>query len=402
MSGSTSQPALRLKKGEDRRLRAGHRWIYSNEVDGKATPLSAFQAGDVVRVEDARGKPLGMATVHPATLICARLYSRRVGEALDQAFLGRRLKQALALRELAFDTPFYRLVYGESDALPGLVVDRFGDVLVVQITTAGMERMKGDVVAALQKVLKPATILLRNDVGVRELEGLPLYEEVIGEPLPEWLQVIEGGCRFEVPASGGQKTGWFFDQAFNRDRLVRYAPGRRVLDVCSYVGGWGVRAAVTGADSVLCLDSSARALEAVRHNAALNGVADRVSVLLGDAFEQLRLLREQGERFDLVLLDPPAFIKRRKDLRQGTQAYRRLNQLGLQLLRRDGRLITSSCSHHMSAESLLEQTQTAARATDRALQLLEQGAQAPDHPIHPAIPETAYLKTFYLRVLPSF
>lgn len=393
---------LRLAKGSERRLRAGHCWVYSNEVDNRATPLKQFEPGQAVDIVSSQGKWLGSGYINPHTLICARLVSRDRAHALGYSLLVHRLQVALSLREGLYATPHYRLVFGESDGLPGLVVDRFGEVLVVQITTAGMESLKDDLVRALEKVLRPATIILRNDVGIRELEGLPLYQEMVGAEPGENLSLQEGEARFEVPASAGQKTGWFFDQAFNRDRLVRYARGARVLDVCSYVGGWGIRAALAGADSVVCLDSSARALDAVQSNAQLNGVAGRVSVLQGDAFDQLRQLREAKEKFDLVLLDPPAFIKRRKDAKEGTLAYRRLNQLGLQLCSRDGRLVTSSCSHHMSGESLLEQAQIASRATERSLQLLEQGAQAPDHPVHPAMPETAYLKTFFLRVLPSF
>jgi len=283
-----------------------------------------------------------------------------------------------------------------------VVIDRFGDYLVIQITTAGMERLKDELLAAVLKVLKPAAVLFRNDTASRELEGLERYVEVGYGDWPEVLQLEEQDCRFRVPAQGGQKTGWFFDQAANRSRMRDYVKGQRVLDVCSYVGAWGVQAAVAGASEVICVDASATALEAVAENAAENGVSERMSGLQGDAFDALRALRQEQERFDVVLLDPPAFIKRRKDLREGTVAYRRINQLALQLLNRDGILISSSCSHHMAADSLLQEIQQAARHTDRSLQLLERGFQAPDHPVHPAIPETAYLKSFTLRVLPSF
>ncbi|MFC1350189.1 MAG: class I SAM-dependent rRNA methyltransferase [gamma proteobacterium symbiont of Phacoides pectinatus] len=264
-----------------------------------------------------------------------------------------------------------------------------------------MERMKGEIVQALEKVIRPRTVLFRNDTPVRETEGLERYVEMRGEPLGEWLEVEENGLSFRVPAREGQKTGWFFDQAGNRPRLAPYVRERRVLEVCSYVGAWGVTAATHGA-RVLSLDVSAPALRAVELNAQRNGVSDAMSTLRGDAFEALRELRAAGERYDVLMVDPPAFIKRRKDLKQGTLAYRRLNQLALQLLEREGVLITSSCSHHMSRDALLDVLQQAARHTGRQLQLLEQGHQAADHPVHPAIPETAYLKTFFLRVLPAF
>lgn len=200
----------------------------------------------------------------------------------------------------------------------------------------------------------------------------------------------------------GQKTGWFFDQASNRSRMIPYVRNRRVLDVCSYVGAWGIRALSAGAAEAFCVDSSGMALEQAQNNAAINGVQERLATLEGDAFVALRELRNESQRFEVVIVDPPAFIKRRKDVKAGMLAYRRLNQAAMQLLAKDGILITSSCSYHMSGEHLVQTLQKAARHLDRSLQLLEQGAQSPDHPIHTAIPETAYLKTYMLRVLPSF
>ena len=312
-----------------------------------------------------------------------------------------RLKIALALRERYFSQPCYRLVFGESDGLPGLVVDRYGEHLVAQIGTAGMEGLKDEIVAALQKVLRPASILWRNDSPVRQLEGLDRYVEPAAGRVPEFLEVTEGGCRFRVSATEGQKTGWFFDQAANRDLLMPRVGGRRVLDVCSYVGAWGIRAAAAGAEEVLCVDASAQALQQVEENAVLNGVQEKVSTLQADAFDALRGLKAEGRRFDVVVLDPPAFIKRRKDLKQGSLAYRRLNEAAMALTTRDGLLVTASCSFHMDRDRFLRTVQEAARHGDRYLQLLQSGQQGPDHPVHPAIPETAYLKAFYLRVLPG-
>lgn len=392
---------LRLSSNQDRRLRAGHLWVYSNEVDSDATPLKGFEPGQVVAIENAQGRWLGIGYVNPNSLICARLVTRVRGVAFDQSLLVHRIKVALALRERLYPAPFYRLLFGEADGVPGLVVDRYGDYLVVQLTTAGMERQREAVVAALVKVLRPQGILLRNDGSVRELEGLTRYVEPAHGSIPEPVVVEEGGCRFEVSLTHGQKTGWFYDQAANRDAFVRHVGGKRVLDVFSYVGAWSVRAAVGGATAAIAVDASAQALEQVGRNAALNGVADRVTTLQGDAFQALRELRAQRERFDLVVLDPPAFIKRKKDLKEGMLAYRRLNEAALGLLERDGLLVTASCSFHMHADQLLAGVQQAARHSDHSLQLLQQGQQSPDHPIHPAIPETAYLKAFYLRVLPT-
>jgi 23S rRNA (cytosine1962-C5)-methyltransferase len=392
-----SLPPLILRKNEDRRLRAGHLWVFSNEVDIARTPLKAFQPGELVEIQSASGHAIGSGYVNPNSLIAARILSRDPQHLPDRSLLVHRLNIALSLRDRLYPTPHYRLVFGESDGLPGLVVDRYGDVLVAQITTAGMERMKADIVAALEKVLKPSAIVFRNDVGVRELEGLPLYTETaLGTP-PATVQVEEHGLTFQAPLEGGQKTGWFFDQYDNRARLLRYVKGKRVLDVCSYVGGWAIQAAAHGATEVIAVDSSATALEWVQKNAAANGVT--VGTCQEDAFDALKNLREAGEKFGVIVLDPPAFVKRRKDLAVGRDAYRRLNQLAMQLLERDGMLISCSCSHHMSAEDLLGGIQTAARHLGKDAQLLEQGMQAPDHPVHPAIPETSYLKAFYVRVV---
>ncbi|MCP3670224.1 MAG: class I SAM-dependent rRNA methyltransferase [Gammaproteobacteria bacterium] len=397
---STAQ--LRLNKNQDRRLRFGHCWIYSNEVDTKATPLKGMEPGQAVDIVNHQGKWLGSGYANPHSLICARLVSRDREHPLTGSLLVHRLKIALSLRERMHTKPYYRLVFGESDGLPGLVVDRYGDLIVAQITTAGMERMKAEVVAAIEKVLKPVGILLRNDSSIRGQEGLDQYIELAAGKMPELLTLEEGGLKFQVQAQEGQKTGWFFDQADNRARMARYIRGGRVLDVCSYVGAWGVQAAAMGAKEVVCVDSSAGALEMVQANAALNDMSKKVSTERANAFDALRDLRSEREHFDLIILDPPAFIKRRKDTKEGTLAYKRLNQAAMQLLSKDGILITSSCSHHMSQENLLQLVQQAGRHNDRFVQLLEQGQQATDHPIHPAIPETAYLKSFYLRVLPAF
>jgi len=392
-----SLPPLRLRKNEDRRLRAGHLWVFSNEVDVLNTPLTAFQPGEPVELQDARGAPMGMGYVNPRSLIAARLVSRDRDARLDGALLRHRITRALALRELLFNRPFYRLAYGESDGLPGLVVDRFGDVVVAQLTTAGMERVKGEVVQALRDTLSPAGILLRNDSSGRALEGLDSYVETAFGTVPEVVPLEENGVRFQAPMAG-QKTGWFYDHRMNRGRLAAYAPGRRVLDVFSYVGGWGVTAAAAGAAEVVCVDASAPALEHVAANAALNGVEARVSTRRGDAFDVLRQMAAEGERFDVVVLDPPAFIKRKKDQKAGEEAYRRVNQLAMEVLRQDGILVSASCSYHLPREALQDAILRAARHQGRALQIIEQGHQGPDHPVHPAIPETAYLKAFFGRV----
>lgn len=395
-------PALLLKKDQDKRLRSGHCWIYSNEIDTEKTPLKDLTPGEQIALLDHKDQFLGFGYVNPHSLIAVRILSRQQAHPISQSLISHRLNQALALRQQYYAEPFYRLVFGEADGLPGLVVDRYGDALVVQLSTAGMEVLREAVIAALNKLLKPKAILLRNDSPAREQEGLERYIEAGAGQMPELLELREGGCHFIASPGEGQKTGWFFDQANNRDRLMPWVKGKRVLDLFCYSGAWGIRAAAAGASSVTLVDASERALGWAQENASRNGLEDKVNFLQGDAFDLCRKLHQDKERFDLVLVDPPAFIKRRKDQKQGEQAYRRINQAAMQLLSKDGLLVSSSCSHHLSDEGLLHTLNQAGRHLDRSLQLLWQGAQGPDHPVHPAMPETAYLKTFMLRVLPSF
>jgi 23S rRNA (cytosine1962-C5)-methyltransferase len=394
-----SIPVLKLKRGEDRRLRAGHLWIFSNEVDTAATPLTEFEPGAAVQVHSDKDQFLGFAYVNPRTLIAARIVGRDADYPLDASLLVHRLKVALALRERLYREPWYRLVYGESDELPGLVVDRYDDVFVAQSGTAGIDRMRADVETALVKVAQARTIVWKNDSGARELEGLERSVVCAGDSaVPAEITVREQGATFAAPLAEGQKTGWFYDQTANRERLRRYLPASaRVPDVCSYVGAWAITSLKAGAASATCVDSSATALEYVARNAAANGV--EVTPLRDDAFDALKALQEQGARFDVVILDPPAFAKRKKDVPQALAAYRKLNQLALPLIERDGLLVSCSCSYHMGAEDFLAGIQAAARHTSRFVQVLEQGGQSPDHPVHPAIPETRYLKAFFCRVL---
>jgi 23S rRNA (cytosine1962-C5)-methyltransferase len=396
-----SLATLRLNKNEDRRLRAGHVWVFSNEVDTRVTPLDRFEPGQPVLIEDASGHALGTGYVNPGTLISARLVSRDPKYVLDQSLITHRLNIALSLREKLFDAPYYRLAFGDSDGLPGLIVDRYGDVLVAQITTAGMERLKTEIVAALEKVAKPHAILWRNDSPSRELEGLTRYVEPALGDVPETVPLEENGVRFEVPLTTGQKTGWFYDQRMNRARFRSYVRGARVLDVFSYLGAWGLQAAAAGAESVVCVDSSATAVEGIRRNAQLNTLADKVTAECEDAFEALKRRRAARERFDIVVIDPPAFIKRKKDAKEGVRAYQRLNQMAMQVLSKDGILVSCSCSYHLPREGLRDILLKSSRHVDRFLELIEEGHQGPDHPVHPAIPETSYLKVFFARLLPN-
>jgi 23S rRNA (cytosine1962-C5)-methyltransferase len=378
----------------DRRVRLGHAWVFSNEVDIARSPLSAFAPGDLAVVRDAYGKPVGTAYVNPGALICARILTSDAKAKIDREWWTARFRRAFVLRDSVYPTPHYRAVYGESDGCPGLVVDRYGEVLVAQLNTAGIVRMRSDIIDALQTVAKPKGILLRSAGSVRQIEGIDEFDEAIGE-VPDAADVVEENATFSAPLRKGQKTGYFFDQRDNRSRLARYARGRRVLDMYSYIGSWGVRAARFGASEVTCSDSSQLALEYARENAARNGVT--LQTREGDALEVLSSLAADGQRFDLVIVDPPALIKRRKDVAAGQALYERLNRLAFGVLASGGLLVSCSCSHHLEPAMLQRAILGAAKDAGLRAQILEKHAHAPDHPIHPAMPETEYLKAFFVR-----
>ena len=390
---------LKLKKREDKRIRAGHAWIYSNEVDTQATPLSQFQPGQMVSLVSADGQALGSVLMSPQALICGRLWRRQGDGDITAEEVQQRLLQAQTLRQQCFDQPYYRLVYGDSDRLPGLVVDRFGDYLAVQLMSAAWEQRQSLLIDSLVEAFQPKGIVWCNDVPLREQEGLESYRRVAWGDVPERIELLENQGRYQIQPLSGQKTGWFYDHRQSRKRMGQYAAGKRVLDVFSYVGAWGIEAALSGATAVTCVDSSKSAIQQLTENAALNGVSDQVSGVVGEANQVLSELCQDKQKFDWVILDPPAFIKRRKDAKAGLQGYRNINQKALRLLKPGGYLVSASCSMHLAEAQLQEIVQTSARHVDRLVQLVERGEQGPDHPVHPAIPETRYLKAMFFRVL---
>lgn len=397
-----SYPELFLKKNEDKRLRQGHLWVFSNEVDCQRSPLEQFEAGNIVLVNDSAGKALGVAYVNPNALICARLLSRKPNTKIGESFFKARIGQAFKLRERMFDKPYYRLVFAESDGLPGLVVDRFGSVLSVQITTAGMEKHKDLLVKILVEILSPSAVLLKNDNSQRQIENLSQEAELVYGTLPERLIIEENNARFIINVAEGQKTGWFYDHRNNRAQFAQWSRGLKVLDLFSYAGGWGITSALAGAEHVTCVDSSESALALAAESAELNGMRDRMEFVRSDVFEFLKQVREQDRHFDAVVLDPPALIKRKKDFKAGFEAYRRLNHLALQVLSNHGILVSASCSHHLSRDNLHEILRSSARHIDRHLVFLAVSGQGPDHPVHPALPETDYLKSFFCTVSSRF
>ena len=390
---------LRLRRHEEKRIRNGHLWIYSNEIDNKVTPIKSFTVGQSVLIEDANGKPLGIGYINPNNLLCARIITRDYKTPIDRSLFVHKFNIALSLRQRVFDKPFYRLIFGESDGLPGLIVDRFGEHLVVQINTAGMELQKQNIIDALTKVLKPQSILLRNDSNSRKAEALPGdIEQALGVT-PETIQIEENNTQFMIHPHTGQKTSWFYDHRVSRQQIAKYVNRKRVLDVFSYIGAFGLQMANAGANEVWCIDISGKALDELQQNAQLNHVADKVTCVEGDAFAAMSELKQQAEKFDVIIVDPPAFIKKKKDQKPGLKAYRKVNEAAMRLLNKDGILLSASCSMHLKVDQLQDCLLAGSRHLDKTLQVIEQCHQGQDHPIHPAITETRYIKGFISRVL---
>ena len=361
--------------------------------------MKNLEPGSAVTLESSTGKFLAHAYVNPHSLISARVTSRRAGVPFSASTLRERLVSALALRSLRYENLYYRLVHSEGDFLPGLTVDRYGDVLVVQITTAGMQRYCDEVVDALRSMCSASAIYLRNDSSVRELEKLPLYKEWAFGDAQEVLPVQENGLSFEVPAEISQKTGWFYDHRDSRAALAPWVSGKRVLDVYTYVGAFGIAAASYGASEVIGIDASQTAVDGANANAQLNSLGDRYSARCADAVEAMRSLFEEGERFDVVVLDPPAFIKRRKDREAGLRHYGLNNRLAMRLLKPGGIILSASCSQALSHDDLEQQMRRSTPRDSLGLQILGRVQQAADHPVNVAMPETQYLSGVFARIV---
>jgi len=390
--GTTSPyPDVRLKKGQSARLRRGHPWAFSNEVE-MDDAARAISPGSIVSLIDAGDQRLGLATFNPHTLIAARVLTRDITLRIDEDFIENRLRLALAVRDAIFDAPSYRLVHAEADGFPGLIIDRFDDVLVAQPNTAGMTVLWEQILASLVKLLNPRAVVLRGDSAARSLEGLPEMVELVHGSLDGGVEVHEGGLRFALDPLTGQKTGWFHDQSENRAFAARLAKGRTVLDAYCHTGAFGLRAASAGATHVHLLDSSAPALELAEKSARENGLGEALTFTKGEAFRTLAALDAQGDRFGLVIVDPPSFAKSRRDIKGGLRAYRKLARLGARLVEPGGFLVIASCSHHASAEAFLEAVTKGLWDANRTARLLRAAGAGPDHPVHPALPESAYLK----------
>ncbi len=382
------RPLLTLKPREGRRARAGAPWIFSNELVMSAE-AKALVPGTLVDVAGDDGRDFGSGYFNPKSLIALRLLAREAGARIDASFFAARLTRALALRQALYDKPFYRLIHAEGDGLPGLTIDRFGDVLVVQITTAGMENLLTPLTMALEEVLAPATILLRNDTPSRALEGLDSYVRAQkGEP--GRIALEENGSRYFADLGQGQKTGWYYDQRDNRAFIAGLARGKTVLDAFSYSGGFGIAAAKGGAKEVICLDSSAPALALAEDSASANQVSIRA--VKADVFEELERLVAGKEVFDIVVADPPPFVKSKKDLEAGARAYRKLARLAGDVVAPGGLVLLASCSHNIPADRFAAQCAGGLMRGGRRATLIRSAGAGPDHPVHPMLPESAYLK----------
>jgi 23S rRNA (cytosine1962-C5)-methyltransferase len=386
-----ARPIIMLQPGRHRRAEAGHPWVYSNEVQMDAA-AKALPPGSLVTLRSAGGDPLGVASFNPHTLVSARLFDRDAKRRIDHEFFIERLERALSLRRRLYAEPYYRLVHAEADGVPGLVVDRFGEALVLQLNTAGMARLDSELIAACEAALAPAIILLRNDSPARALEGLESEVRLAKGELAGPIELIENGARFLADAREGQKTGWFFDQRDNRRFVAALAAGARVLDLYCYTGGFAVAAARAGADAVLGLDRSEPALALAAASADLNGVGERCRFQRADAFGELARLSGEGARFDLVIADPPAFVKSKKDLGPGLRGYRKLARLAASLVAPGGVLFLASCSHNVEPPDFAEAVRRGLEDASRTGRILRSAGAAPDHPVHPWLPESAYLK----------
>lgn len=387
----SSLPVLRVKPQEERRIQGGRPWIYANELTLDAA-AKALPPGGLVRVLDAHGNALGIGSFNIHSLIAVRLYTRATDRAVDAAFLGEKLRAALALRDRFFTEPFYRLVHAEGDALPGFVIDRFGDAYAVQANTAGASLLTPALLEAMQAVLQPRAVVLRNDSPVRRLEGLGEEVALAAGSLEPPPAVSEGGVWFGLDLLAGQKTGWYFDLRFARDLVAGLCASARVLDCYCHTGAFALRAAQAGAAEVLGIDRSELGVTLAATSATAAGLAARCQFQKGDAFETLTALRDRGERFDVVITDPPNFVKSKKDLGPGSRAYRKLAKLAAPLVKPGGFWFVACCAHLLPGELFAREVAIGLGATGRQGRIVAQGGAGPDHPVHPHLPETAYLK----------
>lgn len=389
-----------LKKGEGRTIKAGGMWIFDNEVERIS---GNFENGDIVEVHDFDDYFMGYGFINVNSKIRVRMMARRKEHPVTEELIEKRVRAAWEYRKQVVDTGCCRIIFGEADFLPGLVVDKFSDVLVVESLALGIDRLKPVILDKLKKILAEDGIQIRgiyerSDAKVRENEGMERWKGFIGEPFDTKVEITENGVKYIVDVEDGQKTGFFLDQKNNRAAIRKLCPGKKVLDCFTHTGSFALNAGMAGAASVLGVDASMTGIKQAMENAKLNGLEDRVSFQCADVFELLPKLEEQGEKFDLVILDPPAFTKSRKAVKNAVKGYREINMRGLKLVKEGGFLATCSCSHFMEPELFAKTIKEAARSAHKRLRQVEFHTQAPDHPILWAADESYYLKFYIFQV----
>lgn len=396
-----SEAIVTLKKGEGRMLKSGGLWIFDNEI---ASILGSFEDGDIVAVHDFDGYGLGKGFINRNSKIRVRMMTRNRHQEIDEAFLKMRVQEAWDYRKKVSDTGSCRVIFGEADFLPGLVIDKFSDVLVVQSLALGIDRLKNQIVELLKEVLAADGIKIRgvyerSDAKVRRQEGMELYKGFIGEPFDTNVEIEENGVRYMVDVKDGQKTGFFLDQKYNRKAIQHLCKDAKVLDCFTHTGSFALNAGYGGAKEVTGVDASELAVEQATLNSKLNGMEDRVKFICRDVFELLPELEEKGEKFDVVILDPPAFTKSRNSVKNAVKGYREINLRAMKLVRDGGFLATCSCSHFMTYELFTQTIHQAARNVHKRLRQVEYRTQAPDHPILWAAEESYYLKFYVFQVV---
>lgn len=390
-----------LKKGEGRALKAGGAWVYDNEID---SIMGSFENGDIVTVHDFDGYFLGYGFINTKSKITVRILSRKKDTVIDDVFLEERVQAAWDYRKQVIDTGSCRLIFGEADFLPGIVVDKFADVLVVESLALGIDKLKLQILDAVKRVLAKDGITVRgiyerSDAKVREQEGMERYKGFIGEPFDTRVEIVENGVKYIVDVEDGQKTGFFLDQKKNRAAMHSVCKGKRVLDCFTHTGSFALNAGIAGATEVIGVDASELGVEQARENARLNGLEDKVSFVCADVFDFLPVLEEKGEKFDVVILDPPAFTKSRNSIKNAVKGYREINVRGMKLVKDGGFLATCSCSHFMDPELFHKTIMEAARGAHKRLRQVEFRTQAPDHPILWAADSSYYLKFYIFQVV---
>ena len=389
-----------MKKGEGRTLKAGGPWIYDNEI---ASVMGSFADGDLVIVHDFDGYPLGRGFINTRSKIRIRMMTRNADQEVDREFLRKRVQEAWEYRKKTVDTSSCRVIFGEADFLPGIVVDKFSDVLVVESLALGIDRMKEEIIELLKECMEADGIQIRgvyerSDAKVRLQEGMERVKGFLGEPFDTKVEIVENGVKYIVDVQDGQKTGFFLDQKYNRLAIQRLCKDAKVLDCFTHTGSFALNAGIAGAGSVIGVDASQLAVDQATENARLNGLEDRVKFICRDVFELLPELEKQGEKFDVVILDPPAFTKSRNSIKNAVKGYREINLRAMKLVKDGGFLATCSCSHFMSYELFTQTIGQAARNVHKRLRQVEYRTQAPDHPILWAADESYYLKFYIFQV----